>query len=145
MEELIKKHQALCLALETFQEALENYQDSGLFDFLGDEKKESIVRSLRDSIIKRFEYCFELTWKCLKKYLQTKEQLQLERHSPRYIFKKACEIKLLTPDEAEQALEMLESRNKTSHMYQEEFSDFLAKQTPGYYQLMKAIAAKIAD
>lgn len=72
---------------------------------------------LRDAVIQRFEFTFELTWKALQLYL---EHRGLECGSPRATLKNAfAEGLIQTPEEADAWLQMLDDRNLTSHAYDE--------------------------
>jgi nucleotidyltransferase substrate binding protein (TIGR01987 family) len=72
---------------------------------------------LRDAVIQRFEFSFELVWKTLKLYLERQGH---ECGGPRPTLKKAfAEGLLATPEEADRWLQMLEDRNLTSHAYDE--------------------------
>lgn len=72
---------------------------------------------LRDAVIQRFEFTFELIWKALQLYL---EHRGLECGSPRATLKKAfAEGLIQTPEEADVWLQMLDDRNLTSHAYDE--------------------------
>ncbi len=72
---------------------------------------------VRDAVIQRFEFTFELTWKTLQLYL---EHHGLECGSPRSTFKKAFTEGLIpTTEEADVWLQMLAERNLTSHAYDE--------------------------
>jgi nucleotidyltransferase substrate binding protein (TIGR01987 family) len=72
---------------------------------------------VRDAIIQRFEFTFELIWKSLKLYL---ERQGLECGGPRSTIKKAFTEGLIsTPEEADVWLRALEDRNLTSHAYDE--------------------------
>jgi nucleotidyltransferase substrate binding protein (TIGR01987 family) len=72
---------------------------------------------LRDAVIQRFEFTFELTWKALQLYLPHRG---LECGSPRATLKKAFADGLIrTPEEADAWLQMLDDRNLTSHAYDE--------------------------
>lgn len=72
---------------------------------------------VRDAVIQRFEFVFELVWKTLQVYLQ---HHGLECGSPRATLKKAFAEGLIpSPEEADVWLQMLEDRNLTSHAYDE--------------------------
>lgn len=68
----------------------------------------------RDGVIKRFEFTFELFWKTLKILL---EYEGFRCTGPRSCIKEAFRRDLLK--EGETALDMLEDRNRTSHLYDE--------------------------
>lgn len=79
------------------------------------EEKGIIKDGLRDSIIQRFEFCAELSWKLMKKYLD--ENLMIVEYSPRSVVKEAYKQRLI--DDGEVWLDILEDRNLTSHTYDE--------------------------
>lgn len=76
-----------------------------------DDAKEVYV----DAMIQRFEFCTELSWKLLKKYLE-QEKLG-EFYSPKSVIKESFKQKLL--DGGEIWLDILDDRNLTSHIYDE--------------------------
>jgi nucleotidyltransferase substrate binding protein (TIGR01987 family) len=69
----------------------------------------------RDGAIQRFEFTVELLWKTLKRIL---EYNKLECFSPRDCVKKAFRHGIIKDDEI--ILDMLEDRNSSSHIYNEE-------------------------
>ena len=76
---------------------------------------------VRDAVIQRFEFTFELAWKTLKLYL---EQQGHELGGPRPVLKKAFADGLIpTQNEADVWLRMLEDRNQTSHTYLEPLAE----------------------
>ncbi len=70
-----------------------------------------------DGVIQRFEFTFELFWKTLKIFLQDKG---VKAGTPRDVFKEAFRVEWLDDEEA--FLNMLEDRNKTSHIYDKQTS-----------------------
>ena len=68
----------------------------------------------QDALIKRFEFTFELCWKMLREFMLDQGYL-MEIASPRGVFALAYQEGILH-DEA-LWLDMLESRNLTSHDY----------------------------
>ena len=81
--------------------------------------KEAVERAKddldRDGVIQRFEFSVELFWKTLKKVL---EYNKVECYSPRDCVKKAFRYGMIDDDEI--VLDMLEDRNRSSHIYDEE-------------------------
>lgn len=53
--------------------------------------------AIRDSIIKKFEYTFELSWKTIKAYLESEGYEEFA--SPKRVLKQAFEIGLLKNEE----------------------------------------------
>ena len=77
----------------------------------------------QDALIKRFEFTFELGWKSLREFLLA-QGYRLEIPSPKGVFAFAYQEGILQ-DEA-LWLDMLESRNLTSHDYGRELSKEIA-------------------
>ncbi len=76
-----------------------------------------------DLAVKRFEFTFEMAWKAIRRCL---DFLGVEAKYPRACFKEAYAIGLLTNEPV--WLEMIEQRNLTSHVYnQEEARGILAR------------------
>jgi len=71
----------------------------------------------KDGVIQRFEFSYEILWKTLKIFLRYKG---IEVKSPRDTFKEAFKFGLI--DEEDRFLNMIEDRNKTSHIYDSETS-----------------------
>ena len=86
-----------------------------IIDAYENEEDRIIKDVLRDSIIQRFEFVTELSWKLMKKYLD--ENLVLEVYSPRSVIKESYKQDLI--ENGELWLDILEDRNLTSHTYDE--------------------------
>ena len=97
---------------------------------------------VRDAVIQRFEFCFELVWKTLKLYL---ERQGYECGGPRPTLKKAFADGLIpTAEEADMWLQMLEDRNLTSHAYDEALATQIYQNVVrAYSPLLSTMAAKI--
>lgn len=68
---------------------------------------------VRDAAIQRFEYCFELTWKALKRYFKLNNKKDI--HNIKDIFREAGNQGLIRS--VEDWFGYLDSRNLTSHTY----------------------------
>lgn len=99
--------------IEQLEKAFENLKI--IINAYNNEKDSVIKDGLRDGIIQRFEFCTELSWKLMKKYLD--ENLIIEQYSPRSIIKESYKQRLI--DDGEVWLDILEDRNLTSHTYDE--------------------------
>lgn len=97
---------------------------------------------IRDAVIQRFEFSFELVWKTLKLYL---ERQGVESGGPRPTLKKAFAEGLIpTPEEADVWLQMIEDRNLTSHAYDEALAGSIYRNVVrDYAPLLGAMAARI--
>ena len=97
----------------------------------------------RDSVIQRFEYTVELTWKLLFDFVKQKHFIEDIVPSPKSVLRTALTIKLLTEEETEQALGMINDRNLTSHMYKEELAEGLMSKIQTYIKLLKKIITQV--
>jgi len=69
----------------------------------------------RDAVIQRFEFTFELLWKTFKRIARFEK---LNCFSPKSCFKIAFKLGLIEDEEV--FLEIIDARNKTTHIYSEE-------------------------
>ncbi len=69
----------------------------------------------RDAVIKRFEFSYELLWKTYKKIARSQK---LDYFSPKACFQFAFKSGLLEDEQL--FLEIIDARNKTTHVYSEE-------------------------
>jgi nucleotidyltransferase substrate binding protein (TIGR01987 family) len=97
---------------------------------------------VRDAVIQRFEFTFELIWNSLKLYL---ERQGLDCGGPRSTLKKAFTEGLInSPDEADVWLQVLEDRNLTSHAYDEALATRIYQHVvQDYTALLGQMAGKI--
>ena len=82
----------------------------------------------KEGMIQRFEYTFELAWKTLKDYLESKGDIE---KFPRDVIKRSFEAELITNGEL--WLEMLENRNMLSHAYDEAIFNIVVEKISGNY------------
>lgn len=85
---------------------------------------------IRDSLIQRFEFTYELTHKTLREFMKYLG-VTLENSFPRTIFKKAYVNNLISDDKV--WINLLEDRNSTSHIYNENLADEVANRIVKYY------------
>ena len=78
---------------------------------------------IRDSVIQRFEFTYELTHRTLQEYMRY-EGVILENSFPRTIFKTAYANNLI--DSEKLWIKLIEDRNATSHIYSEKLADPIA-------------------
>lgn len=79
----------------------------GRFEELDDLSKEGLVQ--------RFEYTLELSWKCLKDYLEAES---IVAKTPKEVIRQAFHYEFI--NDGELWIEMLNNRNMLSHTYNEE-------------------------
>lgn len=93
------------------------------------ESTEKAVDDLdRDGVIQRFEFTFELFWKTIKILL---EHEGFECAGPRSCIKEGARRGFLI--EGEMLLDMLEDRNKASHIYDESTAKEIFERIKGKY------------
>lgn len=121
--------QTLDLKLKNFQKSLKTLKEAL------DKKKNDIIR---DSVIKRFEYTYELCWKTSKLFLREMEGL--DTFSPKDCFRKLRNVGLISDEETENILKMSSDRNEIIHTYNEKYANALYDNIcKKYYRLMKKI------
>ncbi|PKO40082.1 MAG: nucleotidyltransferase [Betaproteobacteria bacterium HGW-Betaproteobacteria-3] len=72
---------------------------------------------VRDACIQRFEYCFELSWKMLKRQIEAEldDSTEVDSYSKRTLFRGAAERGLI--ESPEPWFVYLVQRKRTSHTY----------------------------
>ncbi len=83
-------------------------------------------------LIKAFEYTYELAWNTLKDFLEYQGQTNI--YGSRDTIRKAFELGLI--DKGESWMDMLKSRNKTSHTYNEETAEEICRAVVDEYYLL---------
>ncbi|MCK4499540.1 HI0074 family nucleotidyltransferase substrate-binding subunit [Candidatus Babeliales bacterium] len=137
MEKIKISHENLGNALKRLEKAIESFnrvreegaEKNSLIEI------EELETMSRDSLIKRFEFCLELFWKYIKKYLVYLKKPS-EFNAPRSVIKTACKVEIILEQDAEKILEMIDSRNITSHIYKEEMAEIISSNIPEYYKIM---------
>ena len=94
-----------------------------------------------DGTIKRFELCYELSWKIIKLYL---EDLGIICKNPRDCFKQA-KINNLIEDEVVW-MEMIDTRNQLVHEYSSDFSrEIFEKIKNDYVKILEELYKNIKE
>ena len=101
-------------SLKHLEAQLRNYHNSDLRQELSDIDREAIA----ESVIKRFEICYDCLWKVLKRYLNEELGVPELPNSPKPIFRIAFENRLLPA--IEEWLIYADARTGTSHDYSNE-------------------------
>ena len=116
MSKFTEKYEKLISATERLKQAITDYNNVHL-------------DSVRDGVIQRFEFCTELAWKSVREYLI--EQGYADINSPKAVMKTAFSDGLLTNENG--WLEILESRNITSHVYDEKTAETIFESIKNVY------------
>ena len=105
---------------------------------LGEALHEPKTDIVRDAAIQRFEFSFELFWKALKVHAES-EGLRVV--SPRDSLRAAFQLGLLEDDEL--VFQMLEDRNRTSHLYNAAMAEDVFSRIPDHHALMSGVFGKL--
>ncbi len=105
-------YEKLQKSLKHLEDQYKNYLTLDQKDYLSEIDKEAIT----ESVIQRFETCYDTLWKILKRYLNEELGLPDVPNSPKPIFRIAAENKML-PADVSQWIKYAEARIATSHGY----------------------------
>lgn len=125
---------------------MKNYLDAKIKTFkkaLGTLEEALAIKSPskleKDGAIQRYEYSFELAWKCLKLYLE--DQGITKATTPKACLQQSFIHKIITDEDT--WMEMIKSRNLTVHTYNEKFANVLFKKLPRYLSVMEKLLEKV--
>lgn len=93
------------------------------------EEREAVETILKEGLIQRFEYTHELAWNVMKDYAEFQGPSTLR--GARDATRSAFEMGLI--DQGERWMEMIQSRNLTSHTYNEGTADEIYDQIVQVY------------
>lgn len=100
--------------LNDFEKTINRLQEA-----IKESNENPSISSIKDGIIHRFEFTYELCWKLMKYFLEN-EGIE-EAKSPRSTFREAFQYGLIT--DGNDWIDMLKDRNLTSHVYDEDLAD----------------------
>ena len=92
----------------------------------------------RDGAIQRFEFCFELSWKCIRDAAGADG---LSADSPKACFRVAFQQGWV--DDEMGWLRVLEDRNISSHTYNEDLAVEIFDRLPSHLKLMEVLARSL--
>lgn len=146
MEKIKEKSATMREALATLQDSIQLLQEQkSAVERDPSRKNERFYLAMRDSVIQRFEYCADLFWKLLKVYLEEVEKVDVAINSPRGIVRETVKVKTMSEHEGEECINMVTSRNQTSHIYHEEIAEDIVQKVPKFYELMHKIVGRVQD
>jgi len=94
--------------------------------------KESIVKVLEEGLIQRFEFTHELAWNVMKDFAEFQGNFNIK--GSRDASREAFKMKLI--QDADSWMDMIKSRNDTTHTYNEETAEeIVGKINEVYYPL----------
>jgi nucleotidyltransferase substrate binding protein (TIGR01987 family) len=95
-----------------------------------EESKQNTTNDvIRDGVIQRFEFTYELAWKTIKEYLE--DIGIVDKNSPKAVIKEAYAQKLIVNEK--NWLVMINDRNLTTHVYKEEIAEEIAERIMNIY------------
>lgn len=109
---MLQKCDNYCRAVRRLAEALADWAE---------QPSSSVIR---DGVIQRFEFTFELSWKSLRAYMQDQGADTSAIVFSKQVFKAAYAAGLIGDEQA--WLDMLDARNITSHVYDDAQADRVA-------------------
>jgi nucleotidyltransferase substrate binding protein (TIGR01987 family) len=125
-------------------ERLEVYQNavSRLKEVISLREQRPLSQFECDSLVKRFEFTYEMAWKLLMSY--EKDNGISELQGSRDVIRRAFAMSIIENGEA--WLEMVDDRNKTSHLYDEEMvADVIDEIVHTYYPLFVELLHKMNE
>jgi len=91
-------------------------------------------------LVKAFEYTYELAWTTLKDFLEYRGQTDI--YGSRDAIRKAFQLSLI--DDGESWMDMLKSRNKTSHTYNKETAEEICQAVKDeYFSLFQQLETRL--
>ena len=125
--------------IENFRRAVERLQEA-----LADSAQNPESTVIRDGVIQRFEFTFELAWKSLREYMADQGADMSGVVFSKQVFKAAYAAQLI--DDEQVWLDMLTSRNITSHVYDDQQAAQVVADIRGrYIAPLAALAASYAE
>jgi nucleotidyltransferase substrate binding protein (TIGR01987 family) len=94
-----------------------------------------------DASIQRFEFCYELGWKTIKRFLSERG---LEESLPREVFKAAFRQGWLSEGDAFW-VGMMKDRNMTSHTYDEKQAREIYSRIPSYQKAFRRLVEHLKN
>ncbi|GMR24945.1 MAG: hypothetical protein BMS9Abin39_0217 [Ignavibacteria bacterium] len=97
--------------------------------------------TVKNGQIQKFEYCIELCWKIIKVFLNTVHGV--DAVSPKSTIKEFYRVGLVNEEEYELLNEMLDDRNRLSHIYNEAFFEDIYFKLNAYLVVMKKVSVRM--
>ncbi|MBE6745874.1 MAG: toxin-antitoxin system, antitoxin component [Ruminococcaceae bacterium] len=129
MSKFSEKLDKFCDAINRLEESIEEYEVCSL-------------SSARDGVIQRFEFCTELAWKSAREFLISEGYVDL--NSPKSVMRQVYADNLITDEQG--WLELLQARNLTSHIYDENTAGEVFENIKNkYLSLFKELSEKLVE
>ena len=125
-----------------WKDLLKHYEQAlGRLSKIVDLKRERQLNEFEeDSVIKRFEFTYEMAWKLMMSYEKSNGVLQLM--GSKDVVRNAISMSLIENGEA--WMDMIDARNRTSHLYDEGMAkDVIDAIVNDYYPLLQDLLRKM--
>ena len=123
--------------LSTYQNAIDR-----LTEVITLSRQHPLNQFERDSLVKRFEFSYEMAWKLMMSY--EKDNGITEILGSKDVIRQAFRLSIVKNGEA--WLEMVDARNRTSHLYDEEMATDAADEIiHTYYPLLVELRDVMAE
>ena len=96
--------------------------------------------AFKDSVIKRFEICYDLLWKYLKEMIAKNDS---DIDSPKNLFQKCFRQNLITESELKESLVLFDARKRATHVITNETTEQVAKQVVKHCELIEKLCSLI--
>jgi len=96
-----------------------------------------LVDAVKNGVAQKFEYSFELCWKCIKDYL--KQQEGIDESSPKKIIKAFYLAGYVSEDDYLTMFKAVDDRNLLSHTYDEPTFAGILSRIPDYASLIAQV------
>jgi nucleotidyltransferase substrate binding protein (TIGR01987 family) len=118
----------MAISIEEFTKATRR-----LGEALAQEKNEF----LRDSVIQRFEFCIELSWKTSRKVMGTNTS------APKQVIREMAQNNLI--DDVDIWLRAIDERNLSSHTYNEDLAEKVYKFIEEFYPFLEKLVSNLKN
>lgn len=129
----------LAARLTDFLSSLNTFEKSLQLDMT--KYKGVELDTIKNGQIQKFEYSIELCWKTIKMFLNTIHGV--DAVSPKLTTKEFYRVDLVNEQEYELLNEMLDDRNRLSHIYNELFFEDIYLKLNDYLVVMKKVSERM--
>ena len=98
--------------------------------------------AFKDSVIKRFEVCYDLLAKCLKEKIAKNDS---DIDSTKYLFQKCFRRNLITESELKGSLVLYDARKRANQTITNEATEHIAKLVVEYYELIEKLCSLVKN
>jgi nucleotidyltransferase substrate binding protein (TIGR01987 family) len=129
--------------LKEFKEAVENFSYLVNLDLRSLNLDKRLIDAIENGMIQKFEYSIEICWKLIKKFL--KQEDGIDAKTPKQSIKEFYLAGYIDEDNYLKLVDMIDDRNKLSHMYDEEEFRKILKKFPKYLKVFEKVEKVISS